>query len=51
MNNNVRMLYRRIYRSDRLLPALIINITSVISVQLSSYFLHKSDIDFDNYFL
>ena len=37
MSNGVRILYRGIYRSDRLLFILIINITLVIPVQLSSY--------------
>ena len=40
MSNGVRVLYRGVYRSDRLLPTLIINITLVISAQLSSYSLY-----------
>ena len=40
MSNGVRILYRGIYRNNRSLPVLIINTISVISAQLSSYFLH-----------
>ena len=40
MSNSVKVLYREIYRSDQSLPALIINIISVISAQLSNYFLY-----------
>ena len=40
MSNSVKMLYRGVYRSDWLLPALIINIISVIPAQLLSYFLY-----------
>ena len=40
MSNNVRVLYRGVYRSDQSLPALIINTTLIISIQLSSYLLY-----------
>ena len=40
MSNSVRVLYKGVYRSDWSLPALIINITSVIPAQLSSYLLY-----------
>ena len=37
MSNSVKVLYRGVYRNDQLFSILIINITLVISVQLSSY--------------
>ena len=37
MSNNIRVLYRGVYRNNQSLPALIINTTSVIPAQLSSY--------------
>ena len=40
MSNSIRVLYRGIYRSDQSLPALIINTTSVIPVQLLNYLLY-----------
>ena len=37
MSNNVRILYKEIYRNDRSLPVLIINTTSIIPAQLLNY--------------
>ena len=41
MSNNIKILYKKIYKSDQLLPTLIINTTSVIPAQLSNYPLHS----------